>query len=469
MQPDRLTPLLLALLASLMTGCDNRDQAVADPRADAVDQQVRITWNRPLAQLPTVQLIAITPHNTNIKNEFEWAFSLHHARQFGTRVDIEWRDVGGGSNTILQYLRNVYQRSDTSGIDIVWGGGDYNFNKMAHEHILTPVSLPDDVLTHIPSVFGGLPMFDPQHRWYGSAVSGFGFLYNSVILKGLGLAPPTQWDHLAEPRFAGLICLADPTQSGSVAVVYEMVVQSAPSWPEGWAKLLAILGNSKKFFDSAGAAAEAPGLGEAPIAACIDFYGTMRVAGAPDKLVYISPSGQTAFNPDPIAVLKGAPNPELAQRFVAFVMSARGQALWALRPGHPHGPIRSELGRQPIRRDVYTTYAEHLSPWVVDPYRSGNELQVDTEMLATRFGVLRQLVRVAAIDNQTLLRQARRTIIETNFEPQRLADFNRVPPNVATRADIIAIARRLRDPEQADTIITNWNRFFREKYQRVAR
>lgn len=457
------------VLLTVLQGCGKEGAGPDSGRREAVDEVLRQRWGKSLDQLDTIKFIAISPHNTNIQNEFEWAFSLHHAIEFGEKVDIEWRDVGGGGGAILGYLRNVYARNDSCGIDIIWGGGEYVFGSLAGEGLLEQLELSQDILSNMPAEFGGLAMYDPQLRWCGAAVSGFGFIYNAPLLGQLGLEPPGQWEDLAEPKFFELICLADPTQSGSVAAVYEMIVQSGQSWPDGWARLLAILGNAKKFLDSAGAAAEAPGLGEAPVATCIDFYGTMRVAGAPQKLVYISPEGQTAFTPDPIGILKGAPHVDLAQRFVDFVMSARGQAIWALRVGEPHGPVRNELGRQPIRRDVYETYKEGLSSWVVDPYQTGNELQVDTEMQRVRFGVLRQLVRAAAIDNHKGLLAARRQLIAKGFPPELVAEFNALPPNVGRREQIAEMARSLRDAQQSELIVTNWIKFFREKYDRIAR
>jgi spermidine/putrescine-binding protein len=258
-------------------------------------------------------------------------------------------------------------------------------------------------------------------------------------------------------------------QSGSAAAAYEMIVQSAPTWPEGWAKLLAILGNAKRFLDSAGAAANGPVIGEAPVATCIDFYGATRIAEAPEELFYVSPRGQTAFSPDPIGILKNAPNPQIAQRLVDFVLSRRGQALWALRVGEKDGPIRNALGRQPIRRDVYRAFAGRMSAWIVDPYEAGNELKLDLQMRKVRFGVLRRLVRAAAIDNLPGLQAARRRLIETSFDPQRLADFNRLPENVATREKIVQVAALLGDKTQDERICTGWQRLFREKYKQVAR
>ena len=52
---------------------------------------------------------------------------------------------------------------------------------------------------------------------------------------------------------------------------------------------------------------------------------------------------------------------------------------------------------------------------------------------------------------------------------ERLAEFNRLPDNVATRQKLAEIGPLLRDKKQADIIITNWTTFFREKYERVAR
>ena len=43
-------------------------------------------------------------------------------------------------------------------------------------------------------------------------------------------------------------------------------------------------------------------------------------------LVYVSPTGQTAFSPDPIAILKNPPHPKLAQQFVDFMTSEQAQA-----------------------------------------------------------------------------------------------------------------------------------------------
>jgi len=463
--------LLLALSGWLSlgsAGCSSLQDLPRDERTGQADRQVRERWGKSLFELPTVKLVAISPHNEDIQREFEWAFCLHHAIEHGQRVTIEWRDVGGGSTSIEAYLLNVYRRAESADIDLIWGGGEFTFRRLADEGILQKLELSEDVFEQVPQSFGGVDMRDAQGRWIGSAVSGFGFIYNARLLDKSGIAPPRTWDDLADPRFADLIALADPNQSGSAAAAYLTIVQSAPSWPQGWAKLLGILANAKRFNDSAGAAANAPEVGEALVAACIDFFGLIRSAQAPDELVYISPRGQTPFTPDPIGILKNPPNPELARRFVQFVMSPKGQALWAVQTGRPDGPIRNSLGRQPIRRDVYEIYSQDLLASIVDPYEQGQALELREWNRQINFSVLRLLVGAAAIDNRDGLRKARNALGEKGFPHELMREFHHLPPNVATIEAMTLTAKELADPTSREIIMTDWQRFFREKYARIA-
>jgi ABC-type Fe3+ transport system substrate-binding protein len=457
--------ILLAVICAVMFGCGESPQPTPD---DAIpDDPLLQKYGKTLAELPEVRLVLISPHNTDIEEEYQRAFVAHHAMAHGERVTMEWRDVGGGSSSILSHLRNVYENGDTAGIDVVWGGGDFNFTRMAAEGILQPMQLASDVTENIPSTFGGLTMCDADRLWCGSAVSGFGIFYNKLLLERIRLPLPERWEDLGASHFFDLVGLADPAQSGSAAASYEMIVQSEDTWASGWAKLLSILGNAKRFYAGAGDAAEALPSGEAAVTTCIDFYGTNRMAKYPDSLVYLSPKGQTSFNPDPIAILKNPPNPEPAQRFIDFVLSAPGQALWALPAGHPDGPENKSLGRQPIRKDVYEKYAGEMLGSIVNPYQVGQTMDVDRQLWSDSYGLLRQLVWAAAVRNVDFLKAAKQKLIETDFPDDRLALFNRLPENVATREAVAETNKRLADRKQRDIIVTGWVAFFRDQFQQV--
>jgi len=463
--------LLLLSLAVTAAGCKRPIDAVDDPRAAAVDEQVQAKWGKSLAELPTVQLVAIAAHNDDILNEYEWAFTLWHAVEYGWKVDIEWLDVGGGASAIEQFVRNGYANAPAGGIDvdILWGGGDILFRDLAAEGMLTKLELSDDVLSAVPVVFGGLEMIDPGGRWIGTAISGFGFIYNARRLGELGIAPPRLWEDLGRADMFSQLCLADPTQSGSALAAYEMMIQSGDDWPAGWAKLMAVLSNASRIVDSASRAADAPAEGTAAVATAIDFYGANRVAEHPDVLAFVLPAGQTVFTPDAIGILRDPPNAELAQRFVDFVMSPQGQAMLALAPGSEDGPICNLLGRLPIRRDVYAAYAATLPEWVNHPYEGGAGMTLDMEMRDVRHAVLGPLVRAAAIDNYDGMRAAKKRLIDTGFDPQRLAEFNRLPDDVLTLDQIRQVGQILREDEKrANEILAGWREFFRQKYALVA-
>lgn len=413
------------------------------------------------------KLVLITPHHQNIRYEFEQAFVQYYQENFGKKVELEWRDVGGGSSSILRYLQNVYERSDTAEIDILFGGGEYPFQFLDNEGLLEPLTLQDDVLVNIPAVFGGMELYSKKKTWCGNVLSSFGFLYNKQLLEQLNIKPPTKWEDLASDQYFNMSVQGDPTQSGSTAAAFEMIVQSEAEWHAGWAKLLSILSNTKKFTESSGAAANAPGLGEAVVSVCIDFYGTMRVADAPDKLGYISPKGQTGYTPDPIGILKNPPHPQAAQRFVDFLLSIKGQALWALPVGHPDGPEKFLLNRTPIRKDFYTIYDEDTPEWIARPYSDGAEMTVDAELRSIRYGVLAQLVRAAAMDNLKFMKDARKKLIDRQYPKELMEIFYQLPENIDTNEEVYQIAEDLKDTAKAEIIVTDWTTFFRQQYKKV--
>jgi len=464
-----------ALIA--LAGCQDRDAGLPrDARTAEVDRQVRETWGKSLDELPVVTLIMLSANNENILDEFEWAFSLHHALAYGQTVKFDRRDVGGGGTSMETALLNRYTRGQAPGFDILWGGGDLVHMKLAKGvkkpdgtatgPLLETLTLADDVLENIPAEFAGTPMRDPDGRWVGSTLSGFGILYNKGILDKIRREPPHDWQDLGDDRFLGLVELADPQQSGSAAAAYRTIVLS-DDWPAGWGRLLAVLGNVHRFADSAGSAANAPALGEAPLATCIDFYGAMRVLEAPDQLVYFTPEGQSIFTSDPIAILKGAPNPVLAQRFVDFVVSPAGQALWALPVGVEGGPVRKPLGRQPIRRDTYTQHAGRLLPFIMNPFEQGKAIVLTDEKNGVHFTVLRELIGAAAIANREGLTAAKTAVIRSGHREDLVTEFNALPENVATLEAMNATAALLGDKTTLDTLRRDWQKFFREKYQRV--
>ncbi|NLF93630.1 MAG: iron ABC transporter substrate-binding protein, partial [Oligosphaeraceae bacterium] len=131
------------------------------------------------------QLVIVSPHNESIRFEIEQAFRRYYYEQTGRKVSLDWRAVGGASD-IVRYLASAYtanfrdywinqQAGQWSeelalaflnrklepdsphwdarqeflhcdigiGIDLFFGGGQYDFQQQADAGILVPCGLQE--------------------------------------------------------------------------------------------------------------------------------------------------------------------------------------------------------------------------------------------------------------------------------------------------------------------------------------
>jgi hypothetical protein len=135
--------------------------------------------------------------------------------------------------------------------------------------------------------------------------------------------------------------------------------------------------------------------GEAAAGLAIDFYGRGQAqammkpgeTASTSRVGYSDPSGAVYIDADPISILRGGPNFELAKLFTEFCLTDEGQALWQYRSasdpgssvnpkgerGEKLGPQKYELRRLPVRRVMYT-----------DRYFAGFIDQVDPFAIASK-------------------------------------------------------------------------------------
>jgi hypothetical protein len=122
--------------------------------------------------------------------------------------------------------------------------------------------------------------------------------------------------------------------------------------------------------------------------------------------------------------MRGAPNPAVAQAFVEFVLSDRGQMLWNAEPGSPMGPTSKALRRMPVRRDLYTE--QNMEQWtdgLLNPYEATGTFVYRPELTNKAFGTIRSLVRIIGIDSHEEMKRAWKEIREAGFPPEATAVF----------------------------------------------
>lgn len=267
----------------------------------------------------------------------------------------------------------------------------------------TPAGLsPEDLAPLGNGLIGSERLFDPDQFWIGTALSAFGIVYSRDLFTELNIPEPLSFRDLADPRLAGMVALADPRQSGSLTTAIDMILSShvwrvaassgwtdlladrsvieraiaaghaddvEAAWSEAWRIMRRITANARYYAASSTKPPIDVSQGEAAAGLAIDFYGKSQAQAVlgpgedPSKgrVGYIDPLGETNYDADPISLLRGAPNPDLARRFIRFCLTREAQALWQFPArsrqsgtgGDGLGPMQHELRRLPIRADMY--------------------------------------------------------------------------------------------------------------------
>jgi len=412
---------------------------------------------------PDATLVIISPHNEAIRYEFTRGFREWYRERTGEVVELDWR-IPGGTSEIVRYINAQFAAArelaarrggDTQGVgigvDIFFGGGSFEHIRQAgrgnlavsrvmeaHPEWFAPESIPQS--------YAGETLYDEQGRWVGAVVSGFGLIYNRPLLRALGFEEGAieEWADLADPRLFGQVAVADPTKSGSITKCFEMIVQvrmlraveaAGPGTPEeaavarGWTEAMRLIqkiaANGRYFTDSATKPVFDVAGGDCAAGMAIDFYGRFQQQtiqerveegdAAARRFVFHLPRGQSTVSADPVAILKGAPNRELAEQFVAYVMSLEGQQLWGYRAGLPEavgGPARYTLRRSPIRRELYEPpHAQYLADREADLYRAAEGFVYHGGWTGPLFNVMRFTIKAAFINPHPELQEAWGAII----------------------------------------------------------
>ena len=454
----------------------------------------------PAAPAGAARLVILTPNNETIRGEFARGFSAWAQRELGRQVEIDWR-TPGGTNDIVKAIeaqfsarfandhadlpaaaraafndpkagtdpqrdeaeraaRRAFLASDAGiGVDLFWGGGEYDFRQCANKGYLVDAGLAKalpEVLREevIPQTLAGETIYDPQGRYYGTALSSFGLCANPDRLALLAdPTPPNSWEDLGAARFLGAGAMADPTRSGSVNTCFVMMVQQQMAkaagadgqkdparldtgWAAGFTVIKRIGANARYVTDSAARVVRDVGRGDAAVGMCIDFYGRAerewtREESGRDRLIYAGAVGGTSLSADPIGLLRGAPQGELARAFMRYVLTAEAQRLWLYRVGEPGGPVRYALHRLSVRRDLYTPeHTAHFADPGEDPFALAQGFSLHSEWTGPNFELIRLTIKALVLDPRPELVAAWRAIVAAGGPercPEAMAELAWMP------------------------------------------
>lgn len=404
--------------------------------------------------------------------------------------------------------RKLFLKSNLGvGIDLFFGGGAFDFERQATSGFLVgkdpsgnfgPAALAvahpewfSDAI--MPESVSGEPFRDKQYRWVGTVLSAFGICYNRDVFARLGIEEtPETWSSLEDPRLFGQIALADPTKSGSTTKAFEMLVQERiqtlqrekglsesasleAGWNDAMRLILRISANSRYFTDSAAKVPRDVAMGDAAAGMCIDFYGRTfnelyrsPVTGE-SRIHFVMPRGGTSIGADPVGMLRGAPQPELAHRFIEFVLSPEGQKLWNYRPGAEGGPRRFALRRPPIRKDFYNDLNRpHMTDPEVNPYEISAGFTYHPEWTGPLFGALRFVIRGACMDPHDEQLEAWEALIDAGLPEEGVAQFEDINP-ISYQRVVNEIAPGLKNADKVKqiTMVRELAETYRLRYKHI--
>lgn len=408
----------------------------------------------------------LSPHPKALQDEFTAGFKRWMQTKYGQKVEVEWLDQGGTSQ-IMRFILSEFKRSPSGiNMDLFFGGGTDSYIQLTRENLLEPYRLPDAILKSVGKEVAGVPVYDPQYRWYGVALSGFGIMYNRLLQTRLKLPAVKTWEDLADSALLGRVAAPDPRNSGSGHMIYEIILQ-AYGWEKGWRILTEMAGNVKSFTAGASDVPSEVALGNVVYGPVIDFYAYAQIAktGA-DKIVYVTPPGLSVINPDAIGILKGAPNKALAQRFVEYCLSKEAQTLLMLPVGAPGGPKNNPLARSSVLPDLYRELGSK-SLITENPFTVKNIIRYDAQKGSHRWDLVNDLYGALLIDAHRELISAWKTV--SKGSPQAKAALSRMP---LTEAQANALAAQWSTESYAlkrKQTISEWREFARKRYADAAK
>ncbi len=295
------------------------------------------------------QLVIISPHSKGILDSFKAAFEKYCLDTLTTAVSLTYSYYA--SEDCYKLAKEWAGKPKA---DIWWGGGINLFQTAAKEGLLLPYKCRD--WAKIPDNLYGIPAKDADGSWTGYAVSGFGFAIHLDYLKKYNLPEPKTWSDLLNPAYKGHIVMCTPARSGSTHMMVEIVLQGMGADP-GWAYFRKAAANVALFTSRSGDVINDINKGEHGIGLVVDYYGfESAAAGLPVKLVY--PTDYSLANPDSIAILSGAPHPEISKLFLDYLMSEEGQKLGmgieqrGVKDPSPRLPVRADVALPPYLPDI---------------------------------------------------------------------------------------------------------------------
>jgi len=370
-------------------------------------------------------VVIVTSFPKELFETYKKAFELKNP---GITVVINAKQTNAG----VTYLRETRAKPEA---DLFWVSAPDAFQTLNSDGLLERYSPPKEIMARIPAKIGNFPIHDPDGKYFGFAISGYGLMWNKNYLKAHKLPAPKEWTDLTYPRYYNHLVISAPSRSGTTHLTIETILQDY-GWEKGWALLLNAGGNMGSITERSFGVPEAVISGQYGIGVVIDFFGLSAIAsGQPVEFAYPS---LTSVVPASVGIVKGGPNPQEARTFVNYLLSEAGQMvlfapeiarlpvipdLYAKAPKDYPNPFKKKMGGVEFndelssgRRDVVNSLCDHIITF------RHNELRDAWKSIYNAEVALAKSKSANAAQGKSMVAEARRLASQAPINDKRASD-----------------------------------------------
>lgn len=217
------------------------------------------------------------------------------------------------------YARIMGEREDPQAD--VWYGGTWDpYIAAAKEGLLYAY----EDFEHIPYKSVNYGIGEPY--WFGIYSGYIGFICDMDALAKAGVGVPTNWEDLTKPEYKGLLCLANPSVTGTGMMTVSILFQRYGE-ERATALLKAIDENVAVYANTGSNVCATVAAGDAAIGVGFLHTGLMYIDAGYDNFRLLAPSDGTGYEVGGTAIIAGAKHLDEAKLFLAFAMSPECQEI----------------------------------------------------------------------------------------------------------------------------------------------
>ena len=277
-------------------------------------------------------------------NWANWSEEFKEFQATYEKVHISYNDLGSGATVARLEKESLNPQADTAYYSFVYGG-------IAKKKGVTQGYKP----TNFDKIPKGLK--DPDGHWFTIHMGTVAFAVNTNIVKNV----PKSWKDLLKPEYKGTIVYLDPRTTGvgfAVLVAASIANGGDEKNLDPGIEYLAKLqkaGNVKSIDTTV---AKAKFLkGEIPMWISYDFneYKAKYLEGA--KCEIVIPKDGSVTVPYVISMVKGSPHPNAAKLWLNWILSKKGQEIFAkgfVRPAVPGIELPAEVKDKFLPESAYS-------------------------------------------------------------------------------------------------------------------